>query len=114
MSDQFNKKKEVKKSESLWLMSFSDLSLVMLCFFILLVSMMEMKKRDFDHFKQGFEPDVVEEASHDSMFNKTAKQITDVIKKKIDKKEVYSKPSGVILNSKKDTFEPARSRSNKR
>lgn len=116
MSDQFNKKKEVKKSESLWLMSFSDLSLVMLCFFILLVSMMEMKKRDFDHFKQGFEPDVVEEASHDSMFNKTAKQITDVIKKKkIDKlAEVYSKPSGVYIEFKeKILFEPARSQFSK-
>ena len=101
-----NLKKRSKNQRVLWLMSFSDLSLVMLCFFILLVSMMEMKKRDFDHFKQGFEPDVVEEASHDSMFNKTAKQITEVIKKKIDKlAEVYSKPSGVYIEFKeKDTF----------
>ena len=111
MSEKFKKKKGIKKSESLWLMSFSDLSLVMLCFFILLVSMMEMKKRDFDHFKQGFEPDKVEQATHDSMFNKTAKEIAEVIrKKKIDKlAEVYTKPSGVYIEFKeKVLFEPAK------
>ena len=81
MSDQFNKKKEVKKSESLWLY-ISDLSLVMLLFLYPVGQHDGDEKRDFDHFKQGFEPDVIEEASHDSMFNKTAKQITEVIKKK--------------------------------
>ena len=46
--------KNPKKSESLWLMSFSDMSLVMLCFFVLMISTMKPNKEKFKHVKEGF------------------------------------------------------------
>ena len=42
-----------KKSEALWLMSFSDMSLVLLCFFILLISTMSPNKEKFKNLKDG-------------------------------------------------------------
>jgi len=41
-------KSKVKKSESLWLMSFSDLSMILLCFFIILLAMSKPDARKAD------------------------------------------------------------------
>lgn len=39
---------KVKKSEELWLMSFSDMSLVLLCFFVLLITRMSEQKQPIE------------------------------------------------------------------
>jgi chemotaxis protein MotB len=112
VSDQLPQKPKIKKSEELWLMSFSDMSLVLLCFFVLLVTMMEMKRRDFDNLQKGFDPDEVTETIDDAAFNSTARKISDVIKKKkIDKlAKVYVRPTGVYIEFKESImFQPAKS-----
>lgn len=102
----------MKKSEDLWLMSFSDMSLVLLCFFVLLVTMMEMKKRDFQNLKSGFDPEAVDEIAPEAAFSKTARKISDVIKQsKLEKlAQVYVKPTGVYIEFNESIlFEPAKS-----
>jgi chemotaxis protein MotB len=47
------KKSKVKKSEALWLMTFSDLSFVLLCFFIMLLTFSEPKKDKYDQVATG-------------------------------------------------------------
>lgn len=111
MSEQIPGKPKIKKSEELWLMSFSDMSLVLLCFFVLLVTMMEMKRRDFDNLQRGFDPDQVTDTADDAAFNSTARKISDVIKKKkIDKlAKVYIRPTGIYIEfQEKILFEPAK------
>lgn len=111
MSEKKISQNKVKKSEDLWLMSFSDMSLVLLCFFVLLVTMMEMKKRDFDHLKKGFDPEEIKDSEAQTMFNKTARKISDVIRKKKVHKgaEVYVKPTGIYIEFKESIlFEPAK------
>ena len=46
--EQNSKPKKVQKGEALWLMSFSDMSLVLLTFFVLLISMMSPNKNKFE------------------------------------------------------------------
>lgn len=47
------RKPKVKKSENLWLLSFSDLSFVLLCFFVLLLSFSETSTRKFERITEG-------------------------------------------------------------
>lgn len=47
------RKSKVKKSEALWLMTFSDLSFVLLCFFILMFSYSSPDSKKFDNVRQG-------------------------------------------------------------
>src|SRR5690606_28403042 len=44
---------KVKKSEALWLMTFSDLSFVLLCFFVLMFSYSKTDVKKFDNVRQG-------------------------------------------------------------
>jgi len=111
VSEELPQKNKIKKSEELWLMSFSDMSLVLLCFFVLLVTMMEMKRRDFDNLKKGFDPEEIEDFEDETAFNSTARKISDVIKqKKIDKlAKVFVRPTGVYIEFKESIlFEPAK------
>lgn len=43
-----------KKSDSLWMMTFSDLSFILMCFFALLLSMSTINAKKYDHVKGGF------------------------------------------------------------
>ncbi len=44
-----------KSKEPLWLMSFSDMVLTLMCFFLLLISTMEPNKKKMDNVKDGME-----------------------------------------------------------
>mgnify|MGYP001282664375 CR=1 FL=1 len=55
MSEEQNQSPKTKKSEALWLMSFSDMSLVLIAFFVILVSTMSPNKNKFEFMKEGFD-----------------------------------------------------------
>lgn len=110
MEPELKQNSKVKKSEALWLMSFSDMSLVLLCFFVLLVTMMEMKRRDFDNFKKGFDPEQIEDPTAESPFGEAARKISDVIKQKRIEKlaKVSVKPTGIYIEFQESVlFNPA-------
>ncbi len=56
--DGFLNAKKVKKSEELWLMSFSDLSLILISFFILQLSYSSVDKKKYDNVKTNIEKEV--------------------------------------------------------
>lgn len=74
------KNKNPKKSEALWLMSFSDMSLVLLCFFVLMISTMKPNKEKFKHIKEGIITE--KEIKKTDSIKSIAKQIKKIIKKK--------------------------------
>lgn len=43
-----------KKSEALWMMTFADLSFILMCFFALLLSMSTINAKKYDYVKGGF------------------------------------------------------------
>ena len=53
-------KKPPRKQEALWLMSFSDMSLVLMCFFVLLLSMSTVDAKRFDHVTDSLQSEVSE------------------------------------------------------
>ena len=77
-------RKSVKKSEALWLMSFSDMSLVLLCFFVLMLASMKPDKEKFKHIKEGMtaETPVKKTDSVKSVAKKIEKVISE---KKLEK-----------------------------
>ena len=77
--------KQVKKSESLWLMSFSDMSLVLLCFFALMVSTMSPNKKKFDHIKEALDK---EQRQKESL-----KTVSEKLKKVLKQKNLSSASS---------------------
>ncbi|MBP6217638.1 MAG: OmpA family protein [Oligoflexales bacterium] len=52
--------KKVKKGEGLWLLSFSDMCLIMLCFFLMLLATMKPDKKKFDHITEGLNEEIVD------------------------------------------------------
>lgn len=48
------KKPKARKSEALWMMTFSDLSFILMCFFALLLSMSTMNIKKYDNVREGF------------------------------------------------------------
>ena len=52
-SDAPLKKVKGNKKEAIWLMSFSDMCLTLICFFLLLVSTMKPAKNQFENIKDG-------------------------------------------------------------
>lgn len=84
MSDEFDPsqrtRKSVKKSEALWMLSFSDMSLVLLCFFVLMISTMKPDKEKYKHIKEGMNTETPEKKT-DSI-KSVAQKIEKVIKKK--------------------------------
>lgn len=47
-------KPKVKKSEALWIMTFADLSFILMCFFALLLSMSTLNTKKYDNIIEGF------------------------------------------------------------
>ena len=45
-----------QKSEALWLMTFADLSFILMCFFALLLSMSTLNNKKYDNVIEGFKP----------------------------------------------------------
>ena len=74
------KNKNPKKSEALWLMSFSDMSLVLLCFFVLMLSTMKPNKEKFKHIKEGITSK--KKIKKTDSVKSIAKQLNRIIKKK--------------------------------
>jgi len=72
--------KKGKKSEALWLMSFSDMSLVLLCFFVLMISTMKPNKEKFEHIKDGMAAKV--DVKKQDSLKSLSKKIEKMIKKK--------------------------------
>lgn len=54
---ELQQRKPPKKNESLWLASFSDMSLSLMCFFVLLISTMKPVKTKFENIKDGMVPE---------------------------------------------------------
>ncbi len=52
--------RRVQKESGLWLMSFSDMSLILLSFFVLMVSVMTPQKQKFDNVNSGLRKEIVE------------------------------------------------------
>ncbi len=48
-------KPKSKKNEALWLLSFSDMSLTLMCFFVLMISMMKPDKEQFHNMNNGMQ-----------------------------------------------------------
>ncbi|NRA45240.1 MAG: OmpA family protein [Oligoflexales bacterium] len=74
------KNKNPKKSEALWLMSFSDMSLVLLCFFVLMLSTMKPDKEKFKHIKEGITSE--KKVKKTDSVKSIARQLKKIIKKK--------------------------------
>lgn len=49
------KKPKTKKSEALWMLTFADLSFILMCFFALLLSMSTLNTKKFDNIIEGFD-----------------------------------------------------------
>ena len=74
---------KVKKSEELWLMSFSDMSMVMLCFFVLLISRMSERNQPLDNVQvmEGTSA-VVSEPQETQKVQELAKKVRHIVKNK--------------------------------
>lgn len=76
------KKSKVKKSEALWLMSFSDLAILLLCFFVMQLSYSTPDKRKYEQVKNAMQSlqakkPVKELETLDSLEKKIQKAIKD-------------------------------------
>lgn len=71
--------RRVKKDQALWLFSFADMSLALLCFFVLLISTMEPDKQKFDNIKSGMRKESVhgKTDSLDALSQKISKVIQE-------------------------------------
>lgn len=88
------KKPQVKKSEALWLLTFSDLSFVLLAFFVLLLSFSEPKVDKMDRVKQAM-------TSKSHRVTKDPKNLSEleVVIKKVIKKKKLDKMTDVKLDA---------------
>ena len=99
-SDSNKMNKNPKKSEAIWLMSFSDMSLVLMCFFVLMLSTMKPDKEKFKHVKEGF--DSSNRHSSRTGIKEIEKKIREIIEEKKLKKNavVTHSNEGLILEFK--------------
>lgn len=86
------KKSKVKKSEALWLMSFSDLAILLMCFFIMQLSFSTPDKRKYEQVKNAMQTMQAKKSPNqidnlDSLEKKIQKAIKD---KKLDSSVVVS------------------------
>ncbi len=78
-------RKSVKKGEGLWLLSFSDMVLTLMCFFLLLLSTMKPNKEKFENVKDGLTHKNAAELKSENL-RSLSKRINKVIQhKKLDK-----------------------------
>lgn len=114
MEDDFDKPKPASKGESLWLLSFSDMSLVLLCFFILLISTMTTDKKKFDRIKEGMSKEISEK--HAESLGKLSEKLKKIIKKnkldnaasiKYDSEGLHIEfTEGIVFRSSSAKFNP--------
>lgn len=73
---------KTKKGEGLWLMSFSDMSLLLLSFFALMLSMSKVDKQKFDNLNEGMSAKVAEQAQTRQNLKSISEKIAQEIKKR--------------------------------
>jgi len=73
-------KPKVAKNEGLWLFSFSDMCLTLMCFFVLMISMMKPDKKQFENMNEGMHSGPSNQRNLKSLAEKLARIIE---KKKI-------------------------------
>ena len=106
--------KKVRKQEALWLMSFSDMSLVLMCFFILLLSMSTMDKKRFEHVSDNIQS-VVKERTKESLqdlFDKIQKEIKN--RNLQEKVEAVYDVDGIHVEFKDGLFASGSTRTNRK
>lgn len=72
--------KKGKKSEALWMASFSDMCLVLLCFFVLMMSIMKPDKKKYEHMKDGLSAKVTEKKEQN--LHQLPEEISKIIEEK--------------------------------
>lgn len=83
------KKPKVRKSEALWMMTFSDLSLILMCFFALILSFSTINNQKFDNITGNLKsPNPAEKKKE-----KNLKSIEEQIKKAIQRKNLQKQVS---------------------
>ena len=80
----FSNDSKVKKSEELWLMSFSDMSLVLLCFFVLLITRMSEKRQPIESTRELLiETSVIHRNDREKeKVEELAKKVSQIVKAK--------------------------------
>lgn len=79
-------KPEAKKSEALWMMTFADLSFILMCFFALLLSMSSINTKKYDNIVDGIKKDKTEN-------KRNLEAIKRFIEKEIKKNKLEKKAS---------------------
>ncbi|SMF32588.1 OmpA/MotB family protein [Pseudobacteriovorax antillogorgiicola] len=78
------KKAKTKKSEALWMMTFADLSFILMCFFALLISFSKPNKQKFDNVVNG----MVQTPKYQTKKEDGLKELAQKIKKEIKKRKL--------------------------
>ena len=89
------KKPEAKKSEAVWMMTFSDLSFILMCFFALLLSFTKPNKHQFEAVRDGM---VKSQQKTEPKKNRNLKVVAREIAKEIKKRKL-----GKVANVKLDS-----------
>lgn len=85
------KKSKVQKGEGLWLLSFSDLCVILMSFFVLLLSFSSMDKKKYDHVRSGMQTLAAKKPDNQDTLESMAKKINKVIVAKSLKQAVNVK-----------------------
>ncbi len=77
---------KTKKGEDLWLMSFSDMAIILLSFFALMLSMSKVDKQKFDNLSEGMSAKVAEHVNTQQNLKSISEKIqTEIKKRNLDK-----------------------------
>ena len=95
------KKPAVKKSEALWMMTFADLSFILMCFFVLLMGVQKTDKEKFDRVRDGLGGLVDKDKPKKNLATMKAKIERELKKKKLEKvAEVVLDEDGLAIEFK--------------
>lgn len=73
------KKSKVQKGEGLWLLSFADLCVILMSFFVLLLSFSSLDKKKYDHVRSGMKTMQAKKPDNTDTLATMAKKINQVI-----------------------------------
>jgi flagellar motor protein MotB len=100
------KRKQVKKEDGLWLLSFTDLCLTLLAFFVLMVSTMEPRKKNVLNAMADKEQKPITIDERELQLNKVAGEVIKMIEKEniLDQAQVTKLPQGIYIEFKDNVF----------
>ena len=78
------KSPKAKKSEALWMMTFSDMSFILMCFFALLISFSKPNKQQFENVVEG----MAKKPTDHPVKKRNLKDLERLIKKEIRKRKL--------------------------